>query len=321
MSTSAQPAVFDESRFLVNGVNGTSEAFSAEASGRRLIVNADDLGMSEAISEAIFQGHLRGIVTSASLLVNFADSERAARRARELPDLAVGLHFNLTQGRPISSPTAVPSLVDDDGFFLPKELQFAGLRVDTQRREQVGIELTAQAERIQELGIEATHVDGHQGVHRVAAVEDTLRELAPPLGLPAARVRLGYPILGPTASFGDRLRQALASLRGTPEMVRDWMQKKRFRRAGLRTSDGQLRRMRIYPRPNDAPSRLLARLGGLEAGDFELVLHPGPIGGDPNCSVASAERHGEDARLAMDAQLRERIDGLGVELISYRNLR
>ena len=86
MSSSAQSALFDESRLPGNGLNGTSGAFSVEASGRRLIVNADDLGMSQAISEAIFQGHLRGIVTSASLLVNFADSERAARRARELPE-------------------------------------------------------------------------------------------------------------------------------------------------------------------------------------------------------------------------------------------
>jgi chitin disaccharide deacetylase len=63
------------------------------AEPRFLIVNADDLGLSAAINEGIFEAHERGVVTSASLMVDRPAAEGAAEVLAEHPDLAVGLHL------------------------------------------------------------------------------------------------------------------------------------------------------------------------------------------------------------------------------------
>src|SRR6266481_5597169 len=86
---------------------------------KRLIVNADDLGLSRGITDGILFSHQQGIVTSASYMVNQPASEYAAERLREFPTLDVGIHLNLCQGKPVLPPSAVPTLVDSDGCFLP----------------------------------------------------------------------------------------------------------------------------------------------------------------------------------------------------------
>lgn len=290
------------------------------AGGVRLIVNADDLGLSPAISDAIFESHHRGIVTSASLLANMPDAPRAAALACRMPGLAVGLHFCLTQGQPVSSPADVPTLVGKDGTFLPKSFQFARLRDGAASPHDVERELGAQVRRMLELGLSPTHVDGHHGVQYLPAVERVLTRSAERLRLPATRSRLGYPVPGPHARAGDRLRCLVAHVRDLAEIAEDWLRSRRVRRAGLRVSDGQLGRMRLYPNPQARKPALLARLESVSGGSYELILHPGPPGDDPGVPGSQARRRVEDARLAMDAGLRSLIDRLGVELISYRQL-
>jgi chitin disaccharide deacetylase len=66
---------------------------------RRVIFNADDFGATEGINRAIIDCHERGPVTSTSLLVGGRAARDAAARAREHPDLAVGLHFDVRAGQ------------------------------------------------------------------------------------------------------------------------------------------------------------------------------------------------------------------------------
>src|SRR5438093_11276312 len=62
---------------------------------RYLIVNGDDFGASRGINRGILEAHQRGILTSASLLVDAPGSEEAARLGRAAPELSVGLHVDL----------------------------------------------------------------------------------------------------------------------------------------------------------------------------------------------------------------------------------
>ncbi|PYV93500.1 MAG: hopanoid biosynthesis associated protein HpnK, partial [Acidobacteria bacterium] len=80
---------------------------------KRLIVNADDFGLTEKVNQAIIQGHLEGIITSASLLATGAAFESAVTLARQHPKLGVGVHLNLTEGMPVSEPARIPSLVTE----------------------------------------------------------------------------------------------------------------------------------------------------------------------------------------------------------------
>jgi chitin disaccharide deacetylase len=63
------------------------------AEPRFLIVNADDLGLTQAVNAGIFAAHERGIVTSASLMVLRDGAPAAVAALVEHPELSVGLHL------------------------------------------------------------------------------------------------------------------------------------------------------------------------------------------------------------------------------------
>ena len=85
---------------------------TAEGRRARLVINADDFGLSAGVNRGILAAHAAGTVTSTSLLPNLPAFDDAVRSARATPTLGIGLHFNLTTGAPVSAPDQVPSLVD-----------------------------------------------------------------------------------------------------------------------------------------------------------------------------------------------------------------
>lgn len=135
-----------------------------------LIVNADDFGLNDATNEGIVESHVAGAVTSTTLMVNAPRAERAAELARQNPRLGVGLHFNLTWGRPLSAAASVPALVDGGGNFLSREALARRLLLRKVPLWQVTRELEAQAKRLAELGLEPTHADSHQHIHAFGVV-------------------------------------------------------------------------------------------------------------------------------------------------------
>ncbi|HZY24906.1 MAG TPA: ChbG/HpnK family deacetylase, partial [Bacteroidales bacterium] len=83
-----------------------------------LIINADDLCMNNETSKRIIEAYKSGIVTSTSAFVAFPDAVANLQRIhKEYPELPIGLHLNLTEGKPVLSPTEIPSLVDKNGNF------------------------------------------------------------------------------------------------------------------------------------------------------------------------------------------------------------
>src|SRR5207247_5222708 len=84
---------------------------------RALIVNADEFGLTEHVNYGIVEAHQHGAVTSTTMLANMWAFEHAAGLARAHPTLAVGVHLNLTHGRPVLPPARVPTLVDQEGHF------------------------------------------------------------------------------------------------------------------------------------------------------------------------------------------------------------
>ena len=77
---------------------------------RVLIVNADDFGLSKGQNYGIIEACRNGVVTSTTALVNGAAIDHAAQLSRSTPELAVGMHFVLTLGEPLS---AMPGLTRD----------------------------------------------------------------------------------------------------------------------------------------------------------------------------------------------------------------
>jgi predicted glycoside hydrolase/deacetylase ChbG (UPF0249 family) len=127
-----------------------------------LIVNADDYGMSPGVSRGILEAHARGIVTSTTCLVNTpCAGEALADAAAQAPRLGIGLHINLSFGRPVLPAALVPSLVGDDGRFFSGDKLLAGMK--RFRKRDIQREVHAQFERFVEFaGKPPDHLDSHQ---------------------------------------------------------------------------------------------------------------------------------------------------------------
>jgi predicted glycoside hydrolase/deacetylase ChbG (UPF0249 family) len=143
---------------------------------RRLIVTADDFGLGPETSRGVLDLGSLGVVTSTVLLVNspHAESSVAAWTAAARP-VEMGWHPCLTMDAPVSSPAAVPSLVDAAGRFLSLGGLLKRLMLGRVMTDEVEAEFRAQYRRFVELvGAPPTNVNGHHHVHIFRTVGDAL---------------------------------------------------------------------------------------------------------------------------------------------------
>lgn len=144
---------------------------------RRLIVNADDFGLTRGVSQGILRAHRHGIVTSTTMLVN-RDIDRDVLAAARDSGLGIGLHVNLTLGTPLTRGT---SLVDAAGRFIrdPRGAAARATAADVAR------EVRAQVERFVALvGRQPTHLDSHHHIGSYDPVAASMLEIARALGVP-----------------------------------------------------------------------------------------------------------------------------------------
>src|SRR4029450_11426742 len=144
---------------------------------RRLIVNADDFGLAPGLSAGILAAHQHGIVSSTTLLATATIDAESVRALRD-SGLGVGLHVNLTLGRPLSGGR---SLVDSDGRFV-RDARHAAARAnagDVQR------EVAAQIEKFESLVKRPpTQPPPHHPVGLLAPVVEVVLDAARRLGVP-----------------------------------------------------------------------------------------------------------------------------------------
>src|SRR5258708_12114251 len=129
----------------------------------RLAVNADDFGITPAITRGIVRAHMDGIVTSCFILGNSEGLSDAVRELRTAPALGAGIHLSLTTGRPVLPADRVRSLVDASGRFAPDWRRFVA-RFPRMRTDDLTRELNAQIDRVRAVVPELDHLDTHQHV-------------------------------------------------------------------------------------------------------------------------------------------------------------
>jgi len=128
----------------------------------RVIINADDLGMSEGVNEAIFDLMNQGRVTSASVMANGPALRHAVARVKHFRRCSFGAHLNLTQFAPVTPGRDATLLTGPDGYMSrsPGGKRFAPKLFAAFYRE-----LCAQVELLGSAGIEISHFDSHNHVH------------------------------------------------------------------------------------------------------------------------------------------------------------
>jgi len=269
---------------------------------RLLIVNADDYGLTEGVSEGILRAHESGIVTSTSILVLGRAFAAAAPRLAGLEDIGVGVHLAAVgEDRPLLSAAEIPTLVDERGR-LPRSWRsfVARAAVGLIDPADVEREFRAQLELVTGLGLPLTHLDTHQHLHLWPLVGKVVIRLAAESGIPAIRVPRSASTLNGVAI--DRLADRLAEEATAGGLAHPgWS-------AGLDQA-GRLHGQRL--------KQTIAALAARGC-DAELGCHPG----DPSDTAAYRWGYDWDQELAAfsSPSARRWVEDAGFRLGSYRDL-
>ncbi|HWR15401.1 MAG TPA: ChbG/HpnK family deacetylase [Terriglobales bacterium] len=308
---------------------------------RRLIVNADDFGLTSGVNQAIAEAHQRGIVTSTTLMANGRAFADAARLARTNPNLSVGCHVVLVDGQPVSRPEQVHSLLAPaekppsvfrrgavrrvaatmaprnsfyDGFGdIAKRSMRGQLRAD-----QIEQEVISQVQRLQGAGIDVTHIDTHKHTHMLPRVADAVFRGARASGVRAIRNPF-VPNTGLVLSHIIR-RPILwkrfvgfSFLRGYNYDFRH-----RAEAAGLATPNGSFGVISTGALNEDI---FRAVVDSIPEGTWEFVCHPG-YNDDELSHVRTRLRDSrvKEFNLLTSPWAKQILDEHKVKLVSYRDL-
>lgn len=283
---------------------------------RRLIVAADDFGMSPGVNAGILRAHRDGILTETSLMVRGAAVAEAVALARATPSLGVGLHLTLVQGHCAAPPSEIPLLTDAAGRFADDPV-WTGMRYffTPGARAQLRREITAQLDAFAATGLPLSHVDGHLTIHMHPVAVAVLIDIAPRYGLRALRVPRDP--LG--AALGWDRRQAMRKLfeAGAFGGLARWAMP-RLAAAGLRMPD---RMFGMHQTGAVDEAYLLHLIATLPPGTSEVYCHPAAVV-DDEARRWRPPGYRSEAELAAlcSPRVRAALDAAGIELIGYRDL-
>ena len=286
---------------------------------KKLIVNADDLGWTDGVNRGIVEAFHHGIVTSTSLLANGAAFAGGVEAARSAPGLGVGVHLNLSDGRPVADRETVTSLLNKDGEFAggPENLLLRRARRGLLLAE-VENEWDAQIQKVRDAGISPTHLDGHKHVHMLPGLFEIALKLAKRHDIGAIRVALEASSLRAALSSGSKqnagvvMKQGVQA-RGLKLLARD--ARERAEHAGISTADyfcgiaqtGELTREGVEQFVKSLPD-----------GTTELMCHPGYA----DAALQKTPTRLQDSRqtelqILTDTGIRNVVASMGIRLIDY----
>jgi len=286
---------------------------------KRLILNADDFGLTRGVNEGILRAHREGVLTSTTLMATGAAFDDAVALAKENPRLGVGCHLVLVGGRALAPREEIPSLADAEGR-LPDSLAGFAARVSSGmvRGKEMEREMRAQIEKIRAAGIEPSHLDTHKHTHAHPRVMEALGRVAKECGI--TRVRKPVEDLqdswetsrGNGGGISKQLMAAAAVRAVAPRFAAI------ARKYALRWPDHFLGLAMTGHLGAEALRRVIEML---DDGETEIMLHPGIC--DAELAITGTrllrERETELAGL-LDPGVRSAIEERGVRLISFREL-
>ncbi|HWF03440.1 MAG TPA: ChbG/HpnK family deacetylase [Candidatus Angelobacter sp.] len=284
---------------------------------RRLIINADDFGLTPGVNRAIVQGNSSGVVTSATLMANAKATTAATGLAKAQPSLKTGCHIVLIDGEPLAAN--LPSLTNGYARFRSSLKQFAVAAVRKQMAaEEIQREAEAQIRKLQTGGVTLTHVDSHKHTHMFPQVLRPVLRAAKDCGVRAVR--------NPFEPLRSWPRDMVL---GTPGL---WLRSvavmafqmfagefhKALKEVGMVSTDGTVG---IAATGMLDQHILLKILNALPEGTWELVCHPGYSDADLQAAGTRLTQSREVELTALtSAETREAIDRRKIELISYADL-
>jgi chitin disaccharide deacetylase len=286
---------------------------------RNLIVNADDLGWAEGVNRGVAETHQNGIVTSTSLLANGAAFESGVELARTMPALGVGVHLNLSDGKPVSPIEKVPSIVNEQGEFAGGPENFL-LRIARRnlRLMEVESEWNSQIQKVADAGIQPTHLDGHKHVHMLPGLFEIVLRLAKRHGIGAVRVSHEASTLRVALSSGEKQNLPIVMKQGVQARVLKLLARDARRMAesaGIATTDyfcgiAQTGELTV--------EGMKCLLQSLPEGTTEMMCHPGFVDEELEKSATRLQdSRALEVEILTNRELRNLVASQGIRLIDY----
>jgi chitin disaccharide deacetylase len=277
----------------------------------RLILNADDFGLTAGVNRAIMELHRAGKLTSASLMARAAATNEAIEMAIATPSLGVGCHVVLVDGEPMLRAQNLPTLVDPrTDRFHPTLGVFLNLLLTGRiRSSEIEAESAAQIALLQNRGLRLTHIDTHKHAHIFPVVLRPVLRAARAAGIRVVRNPF-------------ELEWSRCATHGVPWLRRVQVRLLRllestFRRIvaeeGFTTTDGAIGVLATGTLDSTTVNSLLRNM---PEGTWELVTHPGYNDSDLAKVHTRLRVSRETERQALLAL--EQLSG--IELISFADL-
>ena len=236
----------------------------------RLIVNADDFGLTAGVNRAIAEVNAAGVLTSTTLMAHERATDEAISMGLAMPSLGVGCHVVLVDGEPVLPAREVASLLDRRTGRFHQELGPFLRRLFTGRirAEEIEAEASAQIALLQSRGLRLTHFDSHKHTHMFPAVLKPLLRAARKAAIAAVRNPF-EPVWAMRAT-----PRALLVRRGEVMALRCFEPTLRriIANEGFATTDGTIA---VAGTGSLDTGTVRSLLGQLPAGTWELVTHPG----------------------------------------------
>ena len=269
-----------------------------------LIVTADDFGLHESVNQAVEQASRAGILNAASLMVTAHATRDAVRRARQLPNLCVGLHVVLADGWSTLDAQLIPEIADPTGRMHGDMFQ-RGVRFffKPAARRQLEAEIRAQFAAFARTGLTLDHVNVHKHFHLHPTILGILLEVGRDYGMPAMRV--------PDEPFWFAARSGGVLPGVAQALLSPWIaqMKHRLHRARIFHND------RIFGMAGSGAmdeAGLLAILARLPQGVSEIYLHPATQSGSAIAPSMSHYRHAEELDALSSPRVRAALNAVAV---------
>lgn len=279
---------------------------------KKLIITADDYGMSVAVNKAIDAGIEEGLITSTNVMPNMPFFEEAIK-LKSYKNISVGIHFTLSCGKPVSDIKKIPSLVNAEGEFYKYSEFRKRYRKRLIKNEDILIELTAQYEKYVKLLGEPDYWNTHQNVHVDFRIYKVFVDFACQHKI--LKMRSHQRIYVPGSKKEDkrsllwRLVEPFKS-----RILKQWQQK--ANKKGISSPNGVI--VCLNKEDSNRLKYLFENIAWKKNTIGEYVIHPA-IENDSPYFGKIVEQRIREYEMFTDERMKETIAKAGIKLISYNN--